>query len=147
MTSAGTSTEHADFGADVGQGTQQLIGAVEIAEHLFVGNTAAGSDFGADVFRCAMAVAEIEIGRDCGVAVVGESAGAFTIPFIPTRRVVDDNHARVWAGAERPGDIGIDRIAFVALHGNGFGEHAVILIRKSISPLYTKPTARATSSN
>jgi hypothetical protein len=42
--------------------------------------------------------------------------------------VVDDDHAGVWTATERPGDIRIDRIAFVALHADGFSNHAFILV-------------------
>ena len=59
MAAAGASAEYADFAVDVGQGTQELIGPVEVAKHLIVGDAAGGADFRADIFRRAVTIAEI----------------------------------------------------------------------------------------
>ena len=59
---------------------------------------------------------------------VSESARAFTIPFIPTWRVVDDYHSRMRPGAERAGVIGIDRIPLMTRHSDGFRQHAFVHI-------------------
>ncbi len=107
---------------------QQFVGAVEIAEHLLVGDAAGGAHLGADVFRRAMAIAEIQIGRDRRVAMMGEAAGAFAIPFIPAGRMMDQDHAGKRSGAKRAGHVSVDGFAFMPLHGHGFGDHAFILI-------------------
>src|SRR5438094_303531 len=101
MATAGAGTEHADFPAHIGEGAEQLVGAVQVAEDLFIGDTAAGAHFGADIFRGPVAVAEIEIGRNRDITMMGESTGALTVPFIPAGRVVNNDHPRKGTGAER----------------------------------------------
>src|SRR4051794_760256 len=100
MSTAGAGSENADFAADVGKRAKQIFGPVQIAQDLLVGHPAAGANFGADIFGGAMAVAEIEIGRDGHVTVVGKSTGAFAIPFIPAGGMMNGYHGGKRTGAQ-----------------------------------------------
>ena len=98
-------------------------------------------------------VAEVKVGRNRYVAVMGKLAGTFTIPLVPAGRMVDQNHAGKGSGAERAGAVRVDRVTFVSLHGDRFGDHAFVLVSLIhrtlllwifICPLSTKPAIGAT---
>ena len=104
------------------------ISAKSITVHVAIAAWSWGAYLGADVFRRAVPVTEIEIRRDRDEAMVRELAGALAVPLVPSRRVVDDHHARERTGAEGPGNVRIDGVAVVHLHRHGFGDHAFVLI-------------------
>jgi len=93
-----------------------------------VRSAAGRAHLGADVLGRTVAVAEVQVRRDRDEAVVREFAGALAVPLVPARRVVDDDHARERTGAERSCHVRVDGVAVVALHGDGFGDHAFVLI-------------------
>src|SRR6185369_12918376 len=105
-----------------------LIGAVQIAKNLIVRDAAGSADFSADVFRRAMAVTEIEVRRDCRVAVMSKTTCAFPVPFIPSRRMMNNDHAWKWAGTYRMGVISIDQVAVMTANTDGLGCHAFVLV-------------------
>ena len=115
MAAARAGAEHADFAADVGQRAQEFICAFKITEHLVVRYAAGGAHLSADIFRRPVAVTEIQIGRNRHVAVVGEFASAFAVPFVPAGRVMDGDHGGKGTGAQGPGDVGIDDVAVMSL--------------------------------
>src|SRR5262245_1481081 len=120
--------EDADLAAHIRQCAEPGIGAVEVAEDSGVGSAARRPDFGPDVLGSAVAVAEVQVRRDRHEAVVGEAAGALAIPLVPSRRVVDDDHAGKRSGPEWPGHVRVDLFPVVPPHGHRFGDHAFVLI-------------------
>src|SRR5437763_11188615 len=73
-----------------------------------------------------MPVAEVEIGRQGSIAVMGKFAGGLAVPLIPAGHVVDHDHARKRPWAKRTRKIGIDEIALKPRDGDGFREHAFV---------------------
>ena len=63
----------------VGLGAQELHRACDVAHHLVVGDAAGGAHARADVVGLAGAVAEVEVRRDAGEAVVGQLARHFLV--------------------------------------------------------------------
>src|SRR6266508_2878869 len=73
-----------------------------------------------------MPSAEVEIGRQGSIAVMGELARGLAVPFIPAGHVVDHDHAGKRPRAKRTREIGIDEIALKPRDGDGFHEHAFV---------------------
>jgi len=75
---------------------------------------------------------------DGGVAVVGEFAGGFVVPFIPAGGVMDDDHGR--EGAEGAGKVGVDDFT---LEPGGCAPSACYPLpakRQRITPAFQSPT-------
>ena len=93
MASARTEADHADLAIGVGLRAQEFHTAGDIAHHLLVGHAAGRAHPRADVIGTAGAVAEIEMRRDRRQAMMGELAGRFFDPFVPTGHVMDQDDA------------------------------------------------------
>ena len=124
----GTGAKNANLAAAVSLGAQKVQRPGHVAHHLFIGHAPFGAHAGGHVFGRAMPGAEVEVGADGGVTVVGKFARCLTIPFVPTGHVVDDHHAGEGAGAYRPGIIRIDHIPIRPMNRHRFGQHAFILV-------------------
>ena len=59
-------------------------------------------------------------------SMVGELAGRFLDPLVPSRHVMDQHHARPRAGPQGAGIIGLANIAVMTAKRDGFRKHAFI---------------------
>src|SRR5918996_2654980 len=128
MTPAGAGAEDADFAIKIWLRAEEFKRPFEVAEDLFICHAACRSHFGTDVFRRTVAIAEIKIRRNRRVPVMGEPARAFTIPFVPSRRVVNNHHSRMASLSERARVIGIDGVSLMSLDVYRFRRHAFVHI-------------------
>src|SRR5712671_956013 len=117
-----------DIGARVraagGVPDDQVVG--DVANHLVVGHAARRPHARPDIVRVARAVAEVEMRRDGGKAVMGEFADHLRDPLVPARHMVDDDDAGEFARAGRARQIGLALVAVMAAERNGFREQARI---------------------
>src|SRR5262249_51430556 len=116
---SGAEADHSDLAVGVGLSAQVLRRARDVAQNLLVGDAAGRAYAGADIIGTARTFAEIEMRRDGRQSMMGELAGHLFDPFIPTRHVMDEHHARQ-RPAERARVIGLAYIAVIAAKNHGF---------------------------
>ena len=73
-----------------------------------------------------MAVAEVKIWRERGIAVLCKPARCLAVPLVPAGQVVDQHHARKGARAQGSGKVGVDNVPVGAVHRDGLCKHPFI---------------------
>ena len=129
LASARAGPEAAHLATAIRQGPQEPQRSFDIAHHLVIGDTPRGPHFGRDIFWSAMAVTVVEVGRNRHETVVRKLPRGFTVPLIPARQVMDQDHPWIGPGAQGPGAVGVNEIAVGAANDDGFRQHTFILVR------------------
>ncbi len=118
--------EHADLAVVPGLGAEPRHGPFRVADDLGVGDAALGPHLGGHVVGFAFAGAVIEVVADRGVAVVGELARGFAVPFVPAGRMMDEHHAGEGPRPQGPRHIGRDGLVLVAWDRYRLRDHAFV---------------------
>src|SRR5499427_1328330 len=86
------------------KGTEVADGALHVPHGAVIGHAARGTDARAVLLRRGLALAELQVGREGGEAMMGEAAGNFLGGSVPAGHVVDDDDARQQSATQRSGD-------------------------------------------
>src|SRR5712691_1857561 len=122
LASPGAVADDADLAVQIGQAAEEVDGPLHVAHGAIVGHATGGADARAVLLGCGLALAEVQVGHDGDVSVMGEAARDRLVRDIPARHVMDDDHARVQERAQGPGQVGIDLISLMPSDQDGLGE-------------------------
>src|SRR5690606_7404340 len=100
-----------------------------VRDALPVRNVAGGAYPCRHVVGRAVPVAEVEVGADRHVAVVGEAVRQVPVPLVPAGPVVEQHHARVRTGSERPRVVRVEVSAVIALDRDGLRDQPLVRSR------------------
>ena len=104
----------------VGQGAEIVAGGGDVAEGAVIGHAAGLADAGAVGGGVALTFAEVQVGGDADVAVVGQLTSHFLGSLVPAGHVMNQDDAGEGAGAQGPGQVGVNLVAVVAIDVDGF---------------------------
>src|SRR5262249_6698586 len=126
LTPTGAIADDADPAVEVRQGLEIVDGSLDVAHGAIVRHASRGADARAILLGRRLRLTEVQVGADGHVPVVRESPGDLLRRPVPAGHMVDHDDAGVGTGSEGPRQVGVDLVASVTTHQNGFGEQGFV---------------------